>query len=188
MGYLLTRGDVATEVDAIRSTVTRMYDGLSAAQLNWQPDEGRRWSMAQCLDHIARTTMMYGARIEDAIGLAASVPEHTAARANLMGRWLIWGMEPPVLLKMPTRPSLQPASALDPADVRRAFSNSLDYLASLTDRALHIDATATRYSNPLARDSRLFNVPTGILVMLAHTRRHLHQAGQVKAHKSFPPS
>lgn len=186
MGYVLTRGEVATEVDAIRATTSQLCTGLSAAQLNWQPDGGRRWSIAQCLEHIARTTMMYGERIEEAIASAPAVAEQDAAYANLAGRWLVWGMEPPAVVKLPTLRTLQPPSTLDPADVRRAFGDSLDYLSTLAARALHIDASATRYANPLARNSRLFNVAAGVLVMLAHTRRHLHQAGRVKAHRDFP--
>jgi DinB superfamily len=186
MGYVLTRGEVATEVDAIRATTSQLCSGLSATQFNWQPDGGRRWSIAQCLEHIARTTRLYGARLEQAIASAPALTEQDAAYANLAGRWLIWGMEPPALLKLPTQRTLQPPSTLDPAEVRRAFGDSLDYLSTLTAQALHIDASATRYANPLARDSRMFNVATGVLVMLAHTRRHLHQAGRVKAHKDFP--
>jgi hypothetical protein len=186
MGYVLTRGEVATEVEAIRATTSQVCTGLSAAQFNWQPDGGRRWSIAQCLEHIARTTMMYGERIEQAIASAPALKEQDVAYANLAGRWLIWGMEPPALVKLPTLRTLQPPSTLDPVAVRRAFGDSLDYLSTLTARALHTDASATRYSNPLALDSRLFNVATGVLVMLAHTRRHLHQAGRIKAHRDFP--
>lgn len=186
MSYVLTRGEVATQLDAIHAKTSEVCTGLNAAQLNWQPDAGRRWSIAQCLDHLAKTTLLYGGRIDEAVGAAPAGAEREAAHPNLMGQLLLWAMEPPPRLRLPTQPSLQPPSTLDPAEVRRAFSDSLDYLSSLTARALRIDATRVKYTNPLARDTRMFNVATGILVMLAHNRRHLEQAQRVRQHRDFP--
>lgn len=186
MSYVLTRGEVATQLDAIHAKTSEVCAGLDSARLNWQPDGGRRWSIAQCLDHLAKTTQFYGRRLEDAISTAPAGAERQAAHPNLMGRMLIWSMEPPARLHMPTHAALQPPSTLEPAEVRRAFSDSLDYLSTLTARALHIDASRVKYANPLARDTRLFNVATGVLVMLAHNRRHLDQADRVRRHKDFP--
>jgi hypothetical protein len=186
MSYVLTRAEVATQLDASHAKTSEVCAGLDAAQLNWQPDGGRRWSIAQCLDHLARTTRLYGSRLDDAITAAPAGVERPAAHPNLIGRLLIWSMEPPSRLRMPTQPALQPPSTLDPAEVRRAFSDSLDYLSALAAKALRIDASRVRYANPLARDTRMFNVATGILVTLAHNRRHLEQADRVRHHRDFP--
>lgn len=184
MSYILTRGEVATQLEAIRGRTQAVCANLDPARMNWQPDNGR-WSIAHCLDHLARTTRLYGERLEQAIDAAPVTDEQDAAFPNLPGRLLIWSLEPPSRLRMPTKPALQPPSTLDPADVRRAFGESLDYLSDLTARALRIDASRTRYANPLAGDTRMFNVATGILVMLAHDRRHLHQAERVRQHSAF---
>jgi hypothetical protein len=186
MAYVLTRGEVATQLDAIHAKTSEVCAGLDASQLNWQPDGGRRWSIAQCLDHLAKTTLLYGRRIEEAISAAPAGAERESAEPNMAGRLLIWSIEPPARLRVPTQPSLQPPSTLDPAEVRRAFSDSLDYLSALAASALRVDAARVKYANPLARDTRLFNVATGILVMLAHNRRHLEQAQRVRQRKDFP--
>ncbi len=186
MPYVLTRGEVATQLDAIRAMTSEVCAGLDGAQFNWQPDGGRRWSIAQCFDHLAKTTTLYGRRIDEAIEAETIGLERVEAHPNLMGHLLIWSIEPPSRIRVPTQSSLQPPSTLDPGEVRRAFSDSLDHLASLTGRALHVDASRVKYRNPLARDTRLFNVATGILVMLAHNRRHLEQARRVRQHKDFP--
>jgi hypothetical protein len=186
MPYLLTRGEVATQLDAIGATTSAVCSGLNGAQFNWQPDGGRRWSIAQCLDHLAKTTALYGSRLEEAIDAAPAGAERAEAYPNLMGRLLIWTIEPPNRIRVPAQPSLEPPSSLDPVAVRRAFSDSLDYLSTLTARALRVDASRVRYRNPLARNVRLFNVATGVLVMLAHNRRHLEQAQRVRQHKDFP--
>jgi len=186
MSYVLTRGEVATQLDEIRAKVTDVCSGLDAAQFNWQPDGGRRWSIAQCLEHLTRTTRLYGARLDQAIDAAVPGEERPVAYPNFLGRLLIWSIEPPARIRLPTQPGLQPPSSLDPVDVRRAFSDSLDYVSTLAARALCIDASRVRYANPLAHDIRTFNVATGVLVMLAHDRRHLEQARRVRQHRSFP--
>jgi hypothetical protein len=186
MPSVLTRGEVATQLDAIRAKASEACTGLTAAQFNWQPDGGRRWSIAQCLDHLARTTTLYGTRLEEAIDAIPAGDERREAHPNLAGRLLIWTIEPPARLRVPTQAALQPPSSLDPEQVRRAFGDSLDYLATLTARALRVDASRIRYRNPLAGNTRMFNLATGILVMLAHDRRHLEQALRVRRHKNFP--
>jgi hypothetical protein len=185
MAYVLTRGGVETELDAIRARAGALCSGLDAARFNWQPDGGRRWSIGQCLDHLTRTTRLYGERLEQAITPAPAANQE-AAYPNLAGRWLIWAMEPPPMIRLPAVAALQPASTLDPDEVCRAFSASLDYLSVVAARALGIDASRVRYANPLARDTRMFNVATGVLVMLAHDRRHLFQAERVRQHRDFP--
>lgn len=184
--YVLTRGEVATQLDAIHATAADVCSGLDAAQLNWQPDKGQRWSIAQCLDHLAKTTTMYGAKVDEAIDAAPAGQGRDEAHPNLLGLLLIWAIEPPARIRFPAKAGLQPPSTLDPAEVRRAFSDSLDYLSNLAARALTVDASRLRYANPLAGDIRVFNVATGVLVMLAHYRRHLHQAQRVREHRDFP--
>lgn len=186
MSHVLTRGEVATQLDGIRAKTSDVCTGLDVAQFNWQPDGGRRWSIAQCLDHMAKTTRLYGARIDQAIDAAGPGEERAAAYPNLAGQLLIWTIEPPARLRVRTQATLQPPSTLDPTEARRAFSDSLDYLATLAARALCVDASRVRYANPLAYNVRLFNIAAGVLVMLAHDRRHLEQAGRVRQHKDFP--
>jgi hypothetical protein len=74
-----------------------------------------------------------------------------------------------------------PPSEHDLAAVRCHFESSLDRLSQIATRAMAVDAEKARYKNPLAGGSTLFNVVTGVMVMLAHNRRHLGQAERVRA-------
>lgn len=186
MPYVLTRGEVATQLDAIHARVTEVCAGLDAQQMNWRPEGGRRWSIAQCLDHLAKTTVEYGRRVEEAIDAAPELPERPEAHPGLAGRLLIWSIEPPSRIRVPTKASLRPPATLEPAVVRRAFSDSLDYLSALAAHALRVDAARIRYRNPLIGDLRLFDVVTGVLVILAHNRRHIEQARRIRRHRDFP--
>ena len=132
------------------------------------------------------TTRQYGQSIDEAIAAAPATDEQPSAVPGLLGRWMIWSMEPPALLRLPTRSALQPPSNLDPAEVRREFSDSLRYASELAARALHIDASRTRFANPFMNGLRAFDVAAGVLVILAHNRRHLAQAEKVRRHRDFP--
>lgn len=183
--YVLTEENVASQIAAIRARLDRLCAGLSAAQLNWQADAGRRWSVGQCLDHVTRTTHLYGGHLETAV---AGAPRATGsgARPNWLGRVFIWVIEPPVRFKAPAPDSVQPGSSLDPAIVLTEAEGALVLLQALTARAVGVDAGRVRFANPFARGSRVFNVATGVLVMLAHTRRHLEQAERIRARPDFP--
>lgn len=180
MHYTLTRENVEAQIAAIRARAQAVTLGLDERAINWQPDNGRRWSIAQCLDHLARTTELYGQALEAAIAVAPPMPPGPPARPNLLGRYLIWVIEPPNVVKVPAKPALMPPSQHVPDVVLRQYDQSLESLVALTDRALRVDAGRARYANPLAGNVRTFNVATGIMVMLAHNRRHLLQAERVR--------
>jgi len=183
--YMLTEENVVAQVSEIASRLTRLTDGLTGAQLNWQPDGGRAWSVGQCLDHVTITTHLYGGFIDQAV-TAAPAAHARAARPDLLGRGFIWFLEPPVRIKTPAPDTAQPRSSFDLVTVTSEAQGGLAYLQALTARAMKIDAARTRFANPFAGGRRVFNVATGILVMLAHARRHLARAEQAKARPDFP--
>lgn len=181
MDYTLTSQNVAHQLIAIRARAHALTDGLDEAALNWQPDEGRGWSIAQCLDHLALTDDLYGQALDAAMDSAPKATTAAPARPNLLGRGLIWAVEPPARIRVKALSTLMPPSAHVPATLLRRYDGSLNRLSLLADRAMTIDASRTRYANPLADGVKSFNIATGIMVMLAHHRRHLEQAEKVRA-------
>lgn len=186
MNYILTKPNVDAQLMAIRSGVQAVTDGLDVAALNWQPDQGRGWSIAQCLDHLVLTDDLYGQALNAAMAAAPAAGTGAPARPNLLGRGLIWAVEPPARIRVKALSALMPPSTHIPSTLLRRYSDSLDRLAALADRAMMIDASSTRYANPLAGGMRSFNIATGIMVMLAHHRRHLAQAAKVRADHDGP--
>lgn len=164
MNYTFTRENVGQQLAAIRTRAQALTIGLDESALNWQPDGGRQWSIAQCLHHLALTTEMYAQALDVAIDAAPAATPGASATPNLLGRLLIWAIEPPVRFGVPARPELMPPSRH----------------SALAERALRIDAGRARYANPLAGDIQSFNVVTGVMVMLAHNHRHLVQAERVR--------
>jgi hypothetical protein len=183
--YELTEANVAAQVTVVRAAFDRLLANVSDTQLNWQPDEGRRWSIGQCLDHITKSADIYGAPIADAIAVARP-PRATAARPNVLGRAFIWFIEPPPRFKTPAPRMADPASSFELTTVRVEFERGVMLLEALASRALKVDSGRTRFANPFAGGRRVFNVATGIMVLLAHARRHLLQAERVRDRPDFP--
>jgi len=183
-----TPESLAEEVAAARARARTVAAGLGAHAINWQPEDGRKWSIGQCLDHLAVSNMMYTAAIAAAIDAAEPRADPTpfAANANTLGRWFIFTLEPPPRLRVPAPRKIHPAAKLDPDDVRGRFDASLDVVEGAIARAWMIDPNRTRYRNPLARGFRVFNVTAGLQIITAHTRRHLWQAERVRARPDFP--
>ena len=126
--------NVAAQLAGIHATLDRLLAGISAAQLNWQPDGGQRWSIGQCLDHLTKSADLYSKPIDDAIG-AAPPATPRVARPNLPGRAFLWFIEPPVRLKTPAPGTAHPASTFDPMTVRLEFERTLAILPGLARRA-----------------------------------------------------
>ena len=47
------------EVDAVEADARMLVEQLSFEQANWQPNDGKGWSIAQCLDHLAKINRLY---------------------------------------------------------------------------------------------------------------------------------
>ena len=105
----LLRAIAEAEADA-----TAMTAPLTDAQANWLPGEGAAWSVAQCLDHLAKSNAVYtthflavaeGAR-------AAGGGTFQGLRPTWAGRWFVKSLEPPPRQKTRTFKNLVPPSSI----------------------------------------------------------------------------
>jgi hypothetical protein len=174
------------ECRAIYRDLETLMAGLSRAQFNWQPDEGRRWSIAQNLDHLTQGNHEYAVPLERAIAVARPRMDRVPGVPNRLGAWFVGQMEPPVRTARKAPAQIQPRTDIDPAAAREAFDASVDRIKSLLDRAWEVDLSRKRFANPFLKGLPLFNVAAGFLILLAHMRRHVAQAAAVKTQQDFP--
>ncbi len=160
---------------------------LTDAQANWQPGGGAGWSVAQCLDHLAKANAVYTSHflpVAERARQAGPVP-FAGLHPTWLGRWFVRAQEPPPRQKIKTFKNLVPPSSLP---LQRALD---EYLAShepyrrLLAVAAEIDPNRVVVSNPFLRGVRM-RLATALLVVPAHDRRHLWQARQVLAADGFP--
>lgn len=170
-----------TQLEASESDAADLARGLSDEQFNWQPNSGERWSIAQCLDHLARINFLYAAAMREAIDAHGPVPPPRTGplRLRRLAKMFVDSIEPPVRRRFKAPAKLVPAALLAIPEALAAFRQSHDPVRDLLHRAAAIDCNRVLYQNPFIALLKI-RVSTGLLVIPAHDRRHLWQARQVK--------
>lgn len=175
------------QLDAIKRDGEAIASGLSDAQLNWHPAP-ERWSIADCLQHLN-------------VGVSKTIPAFDTAIANgrakgrtatgpfkygWFARLVAGSMEPPPKFRMKTPPMMRvPLTATyRAADLLPEFARVRDQLASRVRQADGLDLARVRTISPV---NRLLRLPLGAYFqfILAHERRHLWQARQVRNSPGF---
>jgi hypothetical protein len=174
-------GELLAQIDASEREARALVEGLDEAQLNWQPEGGRRWSVGQCLDHLARINPFYIASVMPTV-------EETARRGagtfnglhpTWLGRRFVASLEPPVTMRLKVpRASLAPPSRVARDRVLDDFAASHRPYRDLVHLAAALDTDRVRVRNPFFTHVRM-RLSTVLLVIPAHDRRHLWQAQNV---------
>lgn len=185
---LTTMAPFLREATVNRETAAALYDGLTAAQLAWQPAPGR-WGLAEVAAHLARATALYLPRLDDAIARAHADAAYSDAppRGSLLGRLMVWSMEPPPRFRMRAPVAMRPPADLAPLEARAAYRGAQEALRVRLERAAGLDLTHVTVRLPTLP---WLTLPLGnaFAVLLAHERRHLWQATAVRQARDFPPA
>lgn len=179
--------DLLAQVEAARAEARALCEGLSDEQLLWRPAPGA-WGIAECLDHLALAGGWFvkqaGHGLADARarGLRAGGPY----RLRLFDRLAAGVLEPPVrALRVRAPRGAEPAATLDPRAVAAAFDQLQDSLAERVRECDGWDLRRARTRSPWHPAIRL-SLGGLLQVTLAHERRHLWQARQVRQARGFP--
>jgi len=160
--------------------------GLDDERFNWRPDE-RSWSVAQCLDHLNVANRVYLTTMREALERArqAGAVRRGALRPGVVGRWFVASLEPPPKRRLPAPKKIVPAARKGRTEVMAEWGRTQGEVKELLREAAGLDLNGTRFVNPFIPLVR-FSIATGFQVIAAHERRHLWQAGRVKANPRFP--
>ena len=168
------------QVEAIKRDGASIVAGLTEAQFNWHP-EPQRWSIAQCLDHLNFGVIKVLPAFDRVIADGRSRGRTSAGpfRYGWLSRLIVASMEPPPKFRMKT-PLKKPAEGtFHLADVVPEFPRVRDQLAARIRDADGLDLRRVKITSPV---NRLIRLPLGAYFefMLAHDRRHLWQARNVR--------
>jgi DinB family protein len=174
--------EIVRELARSEQAAWRVLMDLSEEQQNWQPDDGKAWSILQCLDHLAKTNTVYIEALRAAVRKSSSgaAPRRGAIQPAWLARFFLRSLEPPPRQRVAARPQVRPAARLRGDQVLQDFLQSHQEIRSLIHESSALDLNRLRFRNPFVPLVR-FTVGTGLLVMCAHDRRHLWQAEQVRA-------
>lgn len=167
-------------MDAADAAAERLAAGLTDEEFFWQPDEGR-WSVAQCLDHLAVTNAIYGRGMAD--GVAAARERGWArtgpVRPGFFGQKFAASLEPPVKRRTRTPGRIQPRMVRARDEALAAYRSAHDEIRRLLRDAAALDVNRATFPNPFLPLLRV-KVSSAFHVIAAHDRRHLWQAEQVE--------
>ena len=194
------------QMTAIKFDAQALASGLTEEQGVWRsaPDS---WSVAQCLDHLAKTDHLYLAAMEDA-AIVARIEgrlRRGPAKSGALSRWLAGSLggrvgdllsggfagpiggsigrwqEPPVLprRRLKTPHVLLPRTAPPLADALGGFLSAHFEVRFFLRSFAHLDLARIRFTDPLVPAIR-FSLATGLNNLMAHERRHLWQAWRVR--------
>jgi DinB superfamily len=174
-------------IDAAEADARTLVTGLTDAQGNWQPGGGARWSIAQCLDHLATINRFYVSPFLQAAEAASSggPGAFRGVHPTWFGRKWVHVLEPPVRQRAKAPSQVQPRSALPLAEALAGYVESHAPYRRLVALANERDVNRLRAANPFLRVLPV-RLATALLVVPAHDRRHLWQAHQVLADPAFP--
>jgi len=155
-------------------------DGLSPAQLNFRAAPNR-WSIAECAEHIALAEDFIFGVVTGQVMKSPAVPDHKASDADDQ-KVIAATVDRSQKFKAPEpiRPSSKFASVDEAvAHFEKSRARVLDYVRSGQDDLRHHLAEMPASGTPI--DGYQW-----ILLLSAHTERHVAQIEEVKADPNFP--
>ena len=165
---------------SIRQEVPGLVANLSDEQFGWSPGP-KRWSMAQCFDHLNATAGAFVPAIDQAIqdartrGLNGDGP----FTYSLFERLFLRYTEPPPGPRFPAPRALAPAPDKPMAAILTDFMDWQDRLDERIRLADGLDLRRARGRSP-AFPLFVWSLGSLFAVTLAHERRHLWQARQIR--------
>ena len=175
------------EIRYIRQDVAAIVAHLSREQFNWQPAAGR-WSIGQCFVHLNLTAAAFVPAIEAATAdaQARGLKSDGPFVYPLLERLFVASNEPPPKRRFRAFKRYRPAADHEPHEVMNGFLRWQDVLAERIRAADGLDLRRARRRSPILP---LFTWSLGTMfaLSLAHERRHIWQARQVRNDRAFPP-
>src|SRR6476620_3981286 len=170
----------AQELKDARLRAEALVSGLTPAQLTKRPHPGK-WSIAECIVHLNVTAAVVQSLMEKAI--ARGKRNNTLGTGPFdigpKGRLLVWFAEPPPKIRIPAPRNIRPPARIDdPLKLLPQFLKAQDEWERLIKEAAGLHQAKLKIA-PLLSPFRARLSPA-VPWMLAHQRRHLWQAENVK--------
>lgn len=153
---------------------------LGEKQLDWRPEPGR-WSIAEILIHLRLTNEACLPAIDETIEDAQRRKLFAAkpSRLGWMGRFFVWYVEPPPLIRLPAPAILQPQMEGSPGNALPLLLDSRRRVLARLDAASGLDLERARFVSPFASFVKM-SLLASFSVFTAHERRHLWQGENVR--------
>ena len=177
---------ILEETEKNNEDAGQLVTGLSEDQLNWT-SAPKKWSMAQCLDHLATTSAQFSPYFTTALSRGRerwSVNEPVAYRPTWVGGWLARQVMPATIRGLPAprvfRPSLSRISG-----ALEKFIDQQGKFTGFVRAAEGLDYNKIRLRSPVTPLMR-YSLADAFLITVFHGQRHLAQARRMRETPGFP--
>jgi hypothetical protein len=170
----------AQEIQEARRRAEALSIGLTPEQFTMQPEAGK-WSVAECILHLNVTAAVVQRLMEKAMAQGRQEKKLGAGpfHIGLKGRLLVWIAEPPPKFRIPAPPHLRPPAQIDdPVRLLPDFLKAQDEWERLMRESAGLDLSNIKVGKRFSPFRA--TLAAGFPWMMAHQRRHLCQAENVK--------
>ena len=185
-----TREELTADLDQLDASYQALLQNCTSEQLNWRPDMDS-WSIAQCIQHVARVNSVYLVPIKATItkaGAGSTLGQQVLSTSGWFSAYFLKSVSPEGKVKLPAprvaRPVAEP-STINVQEALRTLQNTHQEIREVLTKPNQPDLNRIRFTNPFIPMLR-FTVGTGVLIMAAHGRRHLLQAQRICQLDAFP--
>ena len=164
----------------------RISQGLSSQEMHWNPQPGS-WSIAQCLNHLAKTTQLYAPGIDRVLAKAVRIdPTSAPYSPGWIARKMVSVVGPGQkrTLKAPKKFKPEPNPETDGLE---DFIGWQEWAVNRMGAARMLDLNRPKLPSPALPLLR-FSLGEAFELILGHNQRHLDQALAVRNREEFPGS
>jgi hypothetical protein len=174
----MSKADYSDDLNEARRRAQELVAGLTPEQLLRRPDPGK-WSIAECIVHLNITAATVQKLMASAIeqGRNQQVFSKGPFSIGPKGRLLVWIAEPPPKFRIRAPKGVRPPATIDDTlQVLPTFMKAQDEWERLMREQQGLDLERVKVGQGVFR----MRLAAALPWMMAHQRRHLLQAENVK--------
>jgi hypothetical protein len=164
------------ELRDTRASAAEIFNDRKFEELLRRPAE-KRWSAAECIEHLKITNRAYLTRLSEAIRSLRQkdLARRGEFRLDWNARLLKYWLEPPSRLRLPTGAAFRPVNHADPTTVLNVFQAIGCELEKELANARELALDAEKIRSPFAENME-YSAYSAFVLIAAHNRRHIWQA------------
>jgi len=178
---------VISETEKNSEAARALTSDLSETQLNWKPS-AERWSIAQCLEHLAITSSKFDNYFSAALERARRkwpITNGLVYKPSMVGGWLARQVDPVTGRNLPSPKVFRPAESSSIHGSPEMILNQQAKFLNFVRQSAGIDYNKTRLRSPVTPLMR-YSLADAFVITVLHGQRHLAQARRVREMPEFP--